>query len=428
MRDINAGAKRGFLANGLALLAEVYCDKLREAEKGEAVARECLSIAPHYANAHFQLGKALVAQRRFDEARAAYEAAIADEVYAHLQFVVDDQVYVWKAHSEIGSSYVAQGDDRRAAEWFRKGLARAPGVEPLQINLARCLERQGVHAEAEQLFRTAYEQHRTEQTTVDYVNVLLRRGRGAKALQIIEASCERLGDDTACALLVAASQVATKLGLRNAHEYLERAAERKPYAAEILNPLEAHYRVRRDEAALARLLERERAHAPRTALDCLRRSHQALAVGDFAAAIALAEKGIGLEGTSGKLRYNAALACARQGLKARAVEHLRHIDFQDDVYCSAQLLRAATERELGHIADALESVDRLLSRDPQNVDGLLLRASICEAMDDAHAAEASLIAAYDADRRRGGVELAAFYLRRERYGDAARVADEALAS
>ncbi|MBV8333057.1 MAG: glycosyltransferase, partial [Candidatus Eremiobacteraeota bacterium] len=157
MRSMVGKERRGFMPNGLAVLAETYCDKMDDPVRGEEVARHALEIAPHYANAHFQLGKALVAQGRLDEARDAYLAAIDDERYAAEQFVLDDQVYVWKAHSEIGSTYVIDKNDEKALEWFEKGLKNAPNAEPLHVNRARALERLGRLDEAGSAYRAVYE-------------------------------------------------------------------------------------------------------------------------------------------------------------------------------------------------------------------------------------------------------------------------------
>jgi tetratricopeptide (TPR) repeat protein len=429
MRALSAGQRRGFLPNGLALLAEVYCDKLHDAKTGEEISRECLRASPHYANAHFQLGKSLVALGRTAEAREAYEAAIADEAHAHLQFVVDDQVYVWKSHSEIGSTYVNEGDETRATEWFRKGLARAPKVEPLQVNLARSLDRQERYAEAEAAFREAYEDHHTDLTTIDYVNFLLRRGEGMRALEIIEAAHQDTGDETAAALLSAAWQIVTKLGLASGERFLEAAAERAPHSAEVLNPLEAFYRRTGNLSALEQLLERERRTEPRTAADYLRRSFQSLAARDFAGALALAERGLELAPAMSQLRYNAALASAHENRKGEALAHLAQIAPEHgDAFAPGQLLRAALERELGRAEDALASLDRLLEIDAHNADGLLLRAGILETLGRSVESEQALRRVYDVDRRRGGIELAAFYLRAQRFDDAARIAGDALAS
>ena len=426
MRRINAGNLRGFVPNGLALLAEVYCDKLDDPRKGEAIARECIAISPRYANAHFQLGKSLVAQRRLEEARDAYHEAIADGQYAHLQFVVDDQVYVWKAHSEIGSTYVLEKNDEKAVEWFTLGLKNAPGVEPLQINLARSLERLGRLDEAAALLREAYGAHKDDATAAELVNHLLRRGDGFAALAVINDAVERVSREASVSLFFAAAQIATKHGLPNAVEYLERAAALAPHAAEILNPLEAAYRTAGNVHALEALLAAERLTEPQTAADFLRRSFQSLGGGDYSGAVALAERG--LQGSPDpRLHYNAALALSHLGRKEEAVAHLEFITPDNaDVYPAAELLRAATERERGLIDEAIGTLERLALAEPANVDAMLMRAALFEERGDHAVAETSLQRAYDADRRRGGVELASFYLRMQRFTDAARVATQAL--
>ncbi len=427
MRRINGANLRGFIPNGLALLAEVYCDKLHDAGKGEEIARECIAVSPRYANAHFQLGKALVAQRRLGEARAAYEAAIEDGKFAHLQFVVDDQVYVWKAHSEIGSTFVMENDDEAAARWFSLGLKNAPGVEPLEINLARSLERLGRVDEAGSLLRRGYEKHRDDAMTAEIVNFLLRRGDGLAALGIIEESYERVSKEASVALLFAAAQIATKHDLGSGVSFLERAAARAPHAAEILNPLEAAYRTAGNTAALEALLAAERATQAQTHADYMRRSFQALAASEYERACELAERGLKLSPNDGRLHYNAALACSHLGHKDDAITHLERITGDHhDVYAAAELLRAATERERGDTDAAVAALDRLALVDPENVDAMLVRAALCEARGERSVAETNLMRAYAADRRRGGVELAGFYLRVERYEDAARVANEAL--
>lgn len=426
MRRINGTAQRGFIPNALSVLAEIYCDKLGDPVKGEEICRVCLQASPHYANAHFQLGKALVAQGRFDEARRAYEMAIDDGKYAHLQFVVDDQVYVWKAHSEIGSSYVLQGNDEKAIEWFRKGLKNAPDVQPLRANLARALERSGRKEEAEAIYRQLYRDFQDASSTADFVNCLLRRDRGLDALEIIKESYEKLNDESAAALLLGAAQIAQKHQLPWLG-YLELAATRAPGSADILIPLEAAYKERGDEAAIARLLDHEAKTQPVAPADFLRRSFQAIGRQDFAQALELASAGVALAPDDGRLRYNAALALCHLGEKEQALEHLVHIGTQhDEVYAPAELLRAATERELGRADDAMASVSRLLAVDAENAEAIALRAALFEQRGDFAAAESGLQRLFAVHRQRGGVELASFYLRQERFADAARVAEAAL--
>lgn len=425
MREINGLQQRGFVPNGLSLLAEIYADKFGDYERSEFVARECLSVSPHYANAHFQLGKALVAQGRYDEGREAFFAAIDDGKYAHLQFVLDDQVYIWKAYSEIGASYVAQQDDPNATEWFRKGLENAPNVEPLMINLARSLDRQQRFEEAEEVLRRAFHTHRDDMTAIDYVNFLLRRRRGLEALAAIEEVHAELSDEGAAALLVAASQIAEKHAM-SAVPYLEKAALRAPGSAEILNPLEAHYRAAGREDDLKAILERERASSPKAVADYVRRSFQALQAADWSGAMAFADAGLAIE-DEGHLRYNGAVAAQQSGDVLRAIAYLEKIEATaGDAYVAGQLLLTRLFRQLGRPDDAMLAVTQLLARAPDNPDAVVARAELYEARGDLAAAESGFARAAALERERGAVALAGFYLRQQRFEDAARAADRAL--
>ena len=423
----NGSARRGFIPNGYAVLAEVYCDKLNDPVRGEQVSREALRVAPRYANGHFQLGKALIAQKRYGEAREAYLAAIEDGAYAHLQFVIDDQVYVWKAHSEIGSSYVAEGDNEKAAEWFAKGLANAPAVHPLQVNYARALDRLGRFDDAGAAYQKAFETHRDDVTAVDYVNFLLRHRRALEALEIVDSVHAELTEGVAVSILVAAAKVAQHLQLSNAEKYLLAAAERAPGDAEILNLLETLLRTKNDTQTLSAVLAREAQAPARTPADWLRRSHRALAEGRYADALAASEAGIADAPNDELLHYNAAIALANLHRKTEALEHLSFVGMKHaEAYVRSELLRATILRELGQPDEALASIDRLLSVDPAQIDALMLRAALCENAGNLDGAEATLKSALSVDKKRASVELAALYLRAGRFVDAARIAEAAL--
>jgi tetratricopeptide (TPR) repeat protein len=427
MRELNGDSPRGFIANGYAVLAETYCDKLNDPKSGEDVSRGALRFSPHYANAHFQLGKALIAQQRFDEARSAFNDAIEDGKYSHLQFVVDDQVAIWKAHSEIGSSFVLQGDDRSAIEWFRKGLANAPTVQPLMLNLARALERLGQFDEAHELFNRVYEEFRDDYGTVDYVNYLLRRKQGAEALCVIDASHGALGDVVAAQLLLAAAQIVVKLrDMDAAVPYLEKAAERAPGQADILNWLEAAYREKGDETAIQRLLEREATIEPQSTAEFLRRVYHANVAGNYVQALEFAARGLTVEPANEPIRYAAAVAASALGAADEALAHLQFVVTpSSDVYPAGLILRANVYRSLARSDDAAAAVEALLANHPSHVEALRLKASLAEERSDLTRAEDAFRAIATADPN-GVVDLAGFLLRHGRFEEAARVADAAL--
>lgn len=424
----NGSKQRGFLPNGLAILAEIYTDKLGDPVRGEAVARDALRASPHYANAHFQLGKALVAQAKYDDARAAYALAIDDAAYAQQQFVIDDQVYIWKAHCEIGSSYVLQGNDAKAVEWFATALERVPEVEPVQINYARALERLKRFDEAEAMFARAYSTHRDDMATVDYVNCLLRRGKGLAALEIIESAHAMLSDAAAAGMLFAASQVASKSGLPSVERYLWAAHHRDPGNADVLNALEHLLRASGDNTGLAKLQRREADTEPKSAAEFLRRSYQSIAARQFTDAVQLAESGLNCAPDHGFLHYNAAIALANLDRKDDALAHLVRVSSGDGAaYAQAKFLQATILREVGRGSEALDALNNVLALDPSQVDAALMKAALLQEHGDTAAAEQTLIDARPLDPRRIAVDLAGLYLHVGRFADAARIAESALA-
>jgi tetratricopeptide (TPR) repeat protein len=418
---------RGFVPNGLTVLAETYCDKLGQPVKGEETARKCLEISPHYANAHFQLGKALVAQGRFDEGREAYLAAIDDGKYAALQFVIDDQVYIWKAHSEIGSSYVMQKDDEKAVEWFEKGLKNSPKAEPLHVNRARALERLGRLDEADEAYRTVYELHGSPSSTIEYVNALLRRGREREAVAVVDERAGKFAAETAVPLLMAAAALDERAGDSAALErHLRAAAAHRPGSAEVLNPLEKLLRAASRENELAELIRAEESVPPETAADFLRRSQRAANEGRFADAASLARAGLE-RAPDDNLRYAEAFARSQLGDDATALKLLDDIvEPGAEIAKAVAALRSGIFQKMGRLADAVAALDVLIELDPNHVDGLLHRATLMEAQGRFDEQEASLRRAYDIEPARTAVPLSSFYLRSGRYDEAARIADRAL--
>ena len=427
MREMNGETRRGFIANGYAVLSEVYADKLGDPVKGEEVARSGLRFSPHYANMHFQLGKTLIAQRRFEEARKAFEEAIEDGKYAAQQFIVDDQVYIWKSHSEIGSTYVMQGDDRSAIEWFRKGLKNAPNVQPLRLNLARALERIGQFDEARELFHGVYKDFRDGGSVVDLVNFLLRRRDANAALAIIDDAHAPLKDAMVVPLLHVAAQIAAKERPGSELRYLELAADRVPGDAEILNWLEAIYQQRGDVTSIERLRDREAATEPVKAADFLRRSYNANVAHNFAEGLTLAMRGLELDANHEHLNYNAAVAAAELGKLDLALGHLKKIVSKETpVYLPAQLLIANVLRALSRVDEAIAAVENLLAVDERNIDALVLRSQLYEVVGNVGAAEQSLRKIIELIPEQGAAHVATFLLKQGRFEEAAAVAGAAL--
>ncbi|MHB8177312.1 MAG: tetratricopeptide repeat-containing glycosyltransferase family 2 protein [Vulcanimicrobiaceae bacterium] len=427
--EVNAGKPRGFMPNCLSVLAQIYTDHLGDPQRAIELLELCLTYSPSYANAHFGLGKAYLSMKNYEAARKNFECAIADAPHNRVQFIVDDEVSVWKAHSEIGSTYVAQGDDERALEWFEKGIVNRPTAQAIRMNRARCLERLGRHEAASEAYRGLYEEFGDEFSALNYINYLMRTQQDAQALHVIETALPMVAPRSAAALLVGAFAVARRNGWLGDVAYLERAVELMPGCAEALGPLEAIYRQRGDDVALARLLEAEAASEPQDALDFLRRSHQSLERREYADALRWASSGLERFPDDGKLRYNVALALVNLERVDEALDHLAAVPASDDeAWLGAGYLQAVLLRKQGALQDALAALDRLLNHAPGHVDGLLLRAAVLEESDRFDEAEVALLAIPRREDRRVSMELATFYLRRGRMVDAQRIAEEALAT
>ncbi|MFN2448638.1 MAG: glycosyltransferase [Candidatus Baltobacteraceae bacterium] len=359
---------RAFTANGLQILADVYSEHLGDPARGLKWALECLRKAPRYANAHFSAGKAYFLLKRYDESRAMYLKAIDDAQYMDRQFVVDDEVPVWKAQCEIGSTYAEQDDHATALEWFEKGLANRPAIQPLRINRAKALERLGRFDEAEWTYRALYDDFSDEISVVDLVNFYLRRGRDRDAIALIEAKHEGLTPLASTSMLLAAAHVSRKNGWNDGTAYLDEALRIDP----------------QNESALA--------------------ARAALRGGD----------------------YESALAHARENRKESALEDLQHIGAGRDAG-HAWLLKATLLREFERPAEALEAASQAAVLLPQSVEALMLKAALLETAGLTEGAEAAFVQALPLARARVSVELAGLYLRSGRIADAKRVAEEALA-
>ncbi|MDQ2680792.1 MAG: glycosyltransferase [Candidatus Eremiobacteraeota bacterium] len=425
MIEINGDKPRGFMANGLTTLADAY-DRQKMFSRSLEVAELCLTYSPHFANAHFSIGKALFGLGRIEEARDAYKAAIEDRKHSHEQFVVDDEVSIWKAQTEIGNTYVFAGDDETAIEWFDKGIANRPSAAPIRINRARALERLKRFTESEAAYKSLYEEFGDQNSILDYVNFLLRRHFDLQAVAVIESSYSKLSPRVGVSTLVIGAMVGQRQGWVDAERYLELAVGLLPGCAEALTPLEAIYRQRGDEAALALLLENESRTEPQEPADFLRRSYAAIAKQDYTDALAFANGGIAIAPNDPLLRYNAAVAAVNLKSQPEALVHLDAIQTSDAIWAQAEYLRAVVLRDLERLDESLAALERLLTVDAAQVDAILLRAAVLEALHRQPEAERSLLEAMPLAKQRIAVELAGLYLRQGRLADAQSFAEQIL--
>ena len=212
-----------FAPSGFTLLATIYLNDFRDPARAEGVARETLKLVPTFADAHFALGKALLAQRKSNQARDAFIAAIEDGKDVHRHPFVDNEVPLWKAQSEIGATLLDEGGFELALAWFDRALQVRPKVQPVRLNRARALERLGRLDEAEAAFAEVWRDDGDPVAADDYLNYLLRRGRNEDALQFIDANAERLPPEFRLIMYGSAAAIASRAGLPGMERYVELA-------------------------------------------------------------------------------------------------------------------------------------------------------------------------------------------------------------
>jgi tetratricopeptide (TPR) repeat protein len=425
MRVMVGDAHRGFVPNALAQLADLYIDS-GDYERAIDLANEALSKAPQFANAHFALGRALAKALRYDEARKAFEAAIADAPHAARQFIVDDEVSAWKAHSEIGSSYGNEGDNLSALEWFDRALEDRPLVVPLRMNRAKALERLGRFEEAEAVFKRLADDEPGDVHSVDYVNYVLRRGDHAVVLRVIEEVLPAVTPRTQATLLVTAAKLVEQTGSHNVERFLERAIAAHGGAADGLDSLEMLYHSRGDEAALERLRVLELTAPLTLPADYARRATRHLTAGRLVEAESVIRGGLNIAPADSALRYNLAAVFVQTGRKEEALAELARAGTVGDVGLRAQFLRAIVLGDLGRLDEALAAVDGVIAVAPDQVDAHLARFRFSEALGLEAQAEATLRAALHVGDARVAAELATWLLRKGRFVEAQAVAECAL--
>jgi tetratricopeptide (TPR) repeat protein len=201
--EMTEGTPRGFRPMAFLMLAKLYL-----ADDPEAALRNikrCIEIAPTLADGHFLLGKFLLDRGETAAARAAFERSIEVGKYAYQQFVVDDEIAIWKAANEISGILMRERNFAEALRWIEAALTNRPAVEPLVINRARCREELGDVAAALVGYRAAFETFGDELAAVEYVNFVFRHGGPDVCLTAVESALPIVGEAYRSALLTSAA-------------------------------------------------------------------------------------------------------------------------------------------------------------------------------------------------------------------------------
>jgi len=421
---------RGYIPLAYTFLAGVVMSHLGDFDRALAVIDECLERLPNYVLAVY--GKAEIYARagRYDEAREWFEKAIATRSHEEWYNVVDEDIAVWKAQSNIATSFVNEGKFDDAIRWLEEAHRNKPDVLVIKERLAWLYEKTKRYFDAEFILREAFEKYPDERSIVLYVNYLARRNRFTRALEVIEEALPPAPPALRASLNTAAGAIMRKTGNGDAVPYLRAALDTSPGSGLALELLDKIYLERSDEVSRARL-RRDELEAPLVhPTDFLRRSSRLLEEERYPESIRAAEDGLIIDAGNASLLSNLALALSKtEDGTGRAIDLLDTVRVGDqDVVEYAGSLRAELLEREGRIEDALTTLERAFGEFPSNEDALLRRSRLLQQLGRNEAAEAGLRAAMGRGRKRIGLELAALMLREGRFNDAQTIAEEALAS
>ncbi|MFA6147283.1 MAG: tetratricopeptide repeat protein [bacterium] len=131
-RDLEVTRENWFIRNSLGW------SLLREGKDAESIHqfREAIRIRPEYAEAHYNLGKALSRFETIDEAIASFESALRFRPeYA-------------EAHNDLGAALEIKGPAEMAIAHYREALRLRPDFAEVHYNLGRALSLQNAVGEA----------------------------------------------------------------------------------------------------------------------------------------------------------------------------------------------------------------------------------------------------------------------------------------
>jgi tetratricopeptide (TPR) repeat protein len=231
VRELTRTAPRGFRIHALVTLADLYARHRHDTRTAYELVHECLALVPTYSNAHFTHGQLLARDGQLFAARDAFGRAIAAGAHDAEQFVVDNEIAIWKAHSEIGATLMHERRFAEALAWFELASRARPDAAPLVINRAKCHEALGDAAAAATLFAAAAANYHDAASATEWINFLLRRGRTADALTAIEDALPWLDEDARTLCLGTAAAVHLRAGTPlRARDCVDRAVgvERRP--------------------------------------------------------------------------------------------------------------------------------------------------------------------------------------------------------
>ncbi|MFP4154247.1 MAG: type IV pilus biogenesis/stability protein PilW [Halothiobacillaceae bacterium] len=119
-------------------------EQVDETDRARQHFERAVALAPDDPQLQNNYGAFLCGEGAFDEAQAAFKAALSRPLYRTPEFAL----------TNAGMCYQDAGDHEAAVNAFRRALERRPGYAPAQLDLARSLLEAGQPAEAAEAMRT----------------------------------------------------------------------------------------------------------------------------------------------------------------------------------------------------------------------------------------------------------------------------------
>jgi len=365
---------RTFHAVGYFMLATAQGESLRDVERGLATIERGIAEFPDHGNLVFTHGYLLSLAGRFDEARAEYERAAGMRMEREHGFMVDDEIFLWKAYFNLASTFLKENRPAEAIPWLERAVTNKPDADFLRLALARTYERAGRAFDAERIYREMREQNRPN-AFVNYVNFLFRRRRFTQAFELVEREGAAIPAQDLATLCFAAAVCVRDERLGDPEPHALRALAAAPGFGQALTFLDEWYAARGETEKRTRL-RRDELDAPLAVpADYARRSYRQLEEGVLEQALATAELGLEQAPNDTMLRYNAALAAARLGRDDIARDHLLGVRIGDAVGPAAVVLHAEIEQRAGDLDAALVAFERAATL-PQRDDPRLRAAAV----------------------------------------------------
>jgi tetratricopeptide (TPR) repeat protein len=175
-----------YVKHQLALLDESrgFVDKAVEG------LRAAVQLNPNYSYAHFDLGRALLEQRNYQEAVQALSRSVElDPNYSFAQF-------------DLGRVLMEQGNYEAAEQALSRSIELDPNYSFAQFDLGRALMRLGNHRKAERVLRRSIELNPAfAPARLEYVTACAKMGKMRPAIAAFVASC-RIDPDLSADYLV----------------------------------------------------------------------------------------------------------------------------------------------------------------------------------------------------------------------------------